>query len=274
VVLNTAVEILRRKLPHPPLTFLWPVQEESGLQGARLAAVGLWGKPNMAFNFDGGAPEKLTIGATGGYRMTIEVEGVASHAGVAPELGVSAVAIASLAIADLQQNGWHGQVSKPSGDGTSNVGSIHGGEATNVVTDRVTIRAEARSHVPKFRARIVREIEKAFQRAVKQVVSTEGRRGKVRSDGRADYESYLLPQDAPCVVAGQQAVRSIGLEPTLAVAHGGLDANWTIRHGVPTVSFGCGQLHQHMLGESLNVSRFEQACQIALELATYSESPE
>ena len=43
--------------------------------------------------------------------------------------------------------------------GTSNVGVIHGGEATNVVTDHVEIRAEARSHDPKFRERIVREIE-------------------------------------------------------------------------------------------------------------------
>ena len=37
VVLTAAVEILRRKLPHPPLTFFWPVQEEVGLYGARCA---------------------------------------------------------------------------------------------------------------------------------------------------------------------------------------------------------------------------------------------
>ena len=68
--------------------------------------------------------------------------------------GVSAVAIASLAIADLQRGGWHGEIRKPDGDGTSNVGSIHGGEATNVVTNRVLIKAEARSHDPRFRRRM------------------------------------------------------------------------------------------------------------------------
>jgi tripeptide aminopeptidase len=36
-VLTAAVEILERKLPHPPLTFFWPVQEEVGLYGARKA---------------------------------------------------------------------------------------------------------------------------------------------------------------------------------------------------------------------------------------------
>ncbi|NQT16324.1 MAG: M20/M25/M40 family metallo-hydrolase, partial [Planctomycetes bacterium] len=68
-VLNAALEILRQKAPHPPLTFLWTVQEELGLLGARHARLGLLGKPRLAFNFDGGSSEKLTIGATGGYRM-------------------------------------------------------------------------------------------------------------------------------------------------------------------------------------------------------------
>ena len=36
VVLSAAIEILRRGLPHPPLTFYWPIQEEVGLYGAAL----------------------------------------------------------------------------------------------------------------------------------------------------------------------------------------------------------------------------------------------
>ena len=70
--------------------------------------------------------------------MTIVVEGLASHAGVHPEQGVSAIAIASLAIADLVNNGWHGLVQKNGKQGASNVGVIHGGQATNVVTDLAT----------------------------------------------------------------------------------------------------------------------------------------
>mgnify|MGYP002064416744 CR=1 FL=1 len=46
-------EILQRGLPHPPLTFFWTVQEEGGLQGARLASLRPLGKPRLAFNFDG-----------------------------------------------------------------------------------------------------------------------------------------------------------------------------------------------------------------------------
>ncbi|MBW3596801.1 MAG: M28 family peptidase, partial [Planctomycetes bacterium] len=101
VLLNTVLEIVERGLPHPPLTFFWPIQEETGLHGARCVDKKLLREPVLAFNWDGGSPTKLTIGATGGWRGEAIVEGIASHAGGAPEWGVSAIAIAALAIADL-----------------------------------------------------------------------------------------------------------------------------------------------------------------------------
>lgn len=267
-ILTAALEILRNKLPHPPLTFCWFIQEEIGLQGSRCLQVPLLGKPAMAFNWDGGAAEKLTIGATGGYRMEIKIEGLASHAGIAPERGVSAIAIASIAIADLHRNGWHGLVIKGKSRGTSNVGFIHGGEATNVVTDLVTLKAEARSHDPKFRAKLVREIEQAFHRAAKEVKSSEGKRGKVTIEGRLDYDSFKLDPDSPCVRLAGEAVRTVGREPLHAISNGGVDANWTNLHGIPTVTLGCGQMNVHMTSETLDLNTYRAACQIALHLAT------
>ena len=272
VVLNSALELLERRLPHPPLTFCWFVQEEIGLQGARLLKRSLLGKPKLTFNWDGGAPDKLTIGATGGYRILIEIEGIASHAGGAPEWGVSAIAVASLAIADLQRGGWHGDIEKKSKRGTSNVGFIHGGEATNVVTDRVVIKAEARSHDPVFRRRIVSEIEKAFQRAAKEVKNVAGAHGRVSCEGRLDYESFKLSADEPCVAAAQAAVQAIGRQPQLAIANGGVDANWLTAHGIPAVTIGCGQLNQHMVSEQLDVDGFRDACRIGLRLVTATEA--
>lgn len=268
VVLNTALEILNRRLPHPPLTFFWPVQEEVGLQGVRFARLGVLGKPRLAFNFDGGAAEKITIGATGAYRMKIEIDGVASHAGGAPQEGVSAVAIAGLALADLQREGWHGQVIKNGHVGTSNVGYVNGGGATNVVTCRVELHAEARSHDPKFRRRIVQAYEQAFQRAAKTVRSAGGRSGRVRVTSRIDYEAFRLPEEQPCIVAVEKAIRSVGLEPLRAISNGGVDANWMTARGIPTVTLGCGQKNAHTVAEQLDVAVFQSACRIALRLAT------
>jgi tripeptide aminopeptidase len=272
IVLITALAILSSKLPHPPLTFLWTVQEEVGLFGARYVRLSKLGKPRLAFNFDGGAANALKIGATGGYRMTIEVEGLASHAGNRPEEGVSAIAIASLAIADLVNGGWHGLIAKKEGDGTCNVGVISGGEATNVVTNHVLIRAEARSHDPRFRQRIVKEIESAFKRAAASVRSVNGACGRVRMDGRLDYESFRLSRNEPCVVAAAAAIEAENLTAEFAITNGGLDANWLTAHGIPTVTLGCGQQNIHTTREQLDIAEFHKARRIALRLATAADS--
>jgi tripeptide aminopeptidase len=272
VLLTTVLALLRGKLPHPPLTILWTVQEEVGLQGVRNLRLGILGRPRLAFNFDGGSPAKLTVAATGAYRMSIDVRGLASHAGGAPADGVSAIAIASLAVADLVKGGWHGEIRKGRQTGTSNVGVIHGGEATNVVTNHVQIRAEARSHDPKFRRRIVKEIERAFERAARSVRNAAGRAGKVRIDTHLDYESFHLSPREPCVVAAQAAVRAEGRGPELAISNGGLDANWLTARGIPTVTLGCGQMNIHCVDEQLDVADFHLARRIALRLATDSVS--
>ncbi|HET6423155.1 MAG TPA: M28 family peptidase, partial [Planctomycetaceae bacterium] len=111
-ILTAIREIITQKRPHPPLTLLFAVQEEVGLYGARFVSIPKLGKPALCFNFDGGKPEEICIGATGAYAIEITVHGHASHAGVHPEQGVSAIAIAATAIADLQANGWHGKIEK------------------------------------------------------------------------------------------------------------------------------------------------------------------
>jgi tripeptide aminopeptidase len=271
VVLAAALEILERGLGHPPLVFFWPVQEEVGLHGARFVQRSLLGKPRLAFNWDGGAYDKITIGATGGYRLQIEVSGLASHAGAAPEQGISAIAVASLAIADLVRAGWHGEIRRGRRRGTSNVGVIHGGQATNVVTDRVELRAEARSHDGRFRGQIVRAIEQAFRRAAREVKNSAGACGEVRIEGRLDYESFRLGDEEPCVLAAEAAVRAVGGEPFRMVSNGGLDANWMTAHGIPTVTLGCGQDGIHTVAERLHIPTFEQACRVALRLATAAD---
>jgi tripeptide aminopeptidase len=271
VALTAAIEILRRKLPHPPLTFFWPAQEEIGLYGAHFAKLSLLKKPRLAFNWDGGPAEKLTIGATGAYRIAVEIQGLASHAGGAPEQGVSAIAVAGLAIAELERHGWLGDVRKGDRRGTSNIGVIQGGAATNVVTDRVLIKAEARSHDPRFRREILKAIEQAFQHAAGAVRNAAGVQGKVRLTSRLDYEAFRLNAREPCVLAAEKAVRAAGAEPLRAISNGGLDANWLTAHGIPTVTLGCGQQNAHTVSEMLDVKAFRLACRIALRLATATE---
>ena len=73
VLLTTLETILKHDLPHPPLTFLWTVQEEIGLVGARHVSVSKLGNPKLCFNWDGRSPYAVIIGATGDDAIEIEV---------------------------------------------------------------------------------------------------------------------------------------------------------------------------------------------------------
>lgn len=266
-LLWAATELLRRKLPHPPVTFLWCVQEEIGLVGARYIDVKKLGKPAMAFNFDGGGADKLIIGATGADRIAIQIHGVASHAGVHPDRGVSAIAIAALAVAELHKTGWHNDIRKGKCRGTSNVGIIKGGEATNVITDELFVKAEARSHNPAFRKKIVARFRAAFARAARKVRNAAGRFGKVDFQVLPSYESFKLKKNAPVVAAASKVIQSCGLKPAYKISDGGLDANWITRHGIPTVTLGSGQHNIHTVDEYLDIREYLDACRIALRLA-------
>ncbi len=89
----------------------------------------------------------------------------------------------------------------------------NGGEATNVVTDHVELKVEARSHDPDFRQQMQSTIENAFYTAVGEVQNVAGETGAVTIDSNLQYESFVLADDEPCVLAAEVAIRAIGREP-------------------------------------------------------------
>ena len=105
----------------------------------------------MCINVDGQLASELIIGAVGQENWEVEIKGKASHAGVAPEKGISATLVGAIASPRPSAAGWFGKVVKADGSGTSNVGIFGGkdgkpaGDATNVVTDYAFLKGEARS---------------------------------------------------------------------------------------------------------------------------------
>jgi tripeptide aminopeptidase len=130
------------------------------------------------------------------------------------------------------------------------------------------VRAEARSHDPQFRSKIVNAIRDSFVKAAKQIRTDSGQHGRIGFHSELKYESFRLETSEPCVVAACEAIRSVGLEPETRISNGGLDANWMTLHGLPTVTLGCGQQAIHTTDEVLHVPSFLQACEIALRLST------
>lgn len=253
----------------PPITACFFIQEEIGLQGSRALSLEKLGQPAFALNFDGGNPCKLTLGATGGERLAIHLQGVPAHAGLAPAAGASAITAAGIAIAALHKAKWLGAVKRGRRDGTSNIGVIHGGSATNVVADTVEIAAEARSHDSSLRTEIADAIEKAFHDAAAQVVSNTGLTVVARVQRRVDYESFRLDQNSPIVEMTGRAIRELEMQPESGVTNGGVDANWLVKHGIPTLTIGCGQRNVHTKNEQLDIADYLAACEIARKVISY-----
>ncbi|OAF16002.1 M20/M25/M40 family metallo-hydrolase [Bradyrhizobium neotropicale] len=274
VLVTLAAELEKQKLDHPPITLLFCVREESGLHGARHVKLEELGSPVMAFNYDGGSASNVTIGAVGADRWHVEIFGRASHAGVAPERGISSTMILALALADLKAGGWFGKVVKGKRQGTSNVGPVTGGEgrpagdATNVVTDYVHVRGESRSHDAKFFKEITKAYKAAFEKAAKRVKNSEGKSGRVKFKAETEYHPFRMKESLPVVKRAVAAVSAVGGAPNIRAANGGLDANWMVRHGVPTVTFGAGQNEAHTIDEWINLGEYDRACALALQLAT------
>jgi tripeptide aminopeptidase len=274
VLVTLAATLIEKKLPHPPLTLLFTVREESGLFGARHLDPADLGGVTMGFNVDGRLPSDLTVGAVGAERWEVEVLGKASHAGAYPEQGISSTLVAALALAEVKKKGYFGKIVIGDKVGTSNVGSFGGkdgkpaGDATNVVTDYVRITGEARSHDSKFVKEIVKVYKDAFCAAGSSVTDDKDKPAKVRFSSRLDYHPFKLKDGSPVIERAKAAAVATGLVPNVRTSNGGLDANWLVKHGIPTVTFGAGQNAIHTVEEWVDLDLYEQGCRLALALAT------
>jgi tripeptide aminopeptidase len=266
--------LLKHRLPHPPLTLLFTVREESGLHGARELDPKDLGGAKMCFNVDTTHANKLIIAAVGQENWEAEIKGKASHAGVAPEQGISATLVGSIALAEAHRAGWFGKVATPEGAGTSNVGVFGGkdgkaaGDATNVVTDYVHIIGEARSHDAAFAAKIAAGYREAFMKAREAVKSSDGEMAEVTFDAKPSYPPFKLEENSPALQYARRAVESLGMTPEVISSNGGLDANWLVKHGIPTVTFGSGQAEIHTVKEYVDVPEYLKGCRMAVVLAT------
>ncbi len=274
VLIALAKTLIEHKLPHPPITLLFTVREESGLHGARELDPTDLGGVVMGFNVDSTHAAKLTIGAVGQQNWDVEILGKAAHAGVAPERGISATLVASVALTEAFRGGWFGKVARPEGQGSSNVGVFGGrdglpaGDATNVVTDYAHILGEARSADAAFAGRIVDAFGAAFAKAQAEVTDADGATAQVTFRARVAYPPFSIAEESPAVLHARRAAQAIGLQPYTVASNGGLDANWLVKHGVPTVTFGAGQAEIHTVDEYVDIPEFALGCRLAVALAT------
>jgi tripeptide aminopeptidase len=269
-MVTMAEVLLTSNLPHPPITLLFPIAEENGLHGSRMVRFKDLGDPVMGFNLDGQEPNEMVIGAMSAYRWTAEITGRSSHAGLEPDKGISAGLIASKAMAAIAAKGYFGKIIKGNRSGTSNLGSMTGGEANNQVMDRALMNGECRSHSQAFLQQIIKVHQSAFEQAAQSVTNDAGRSGKVNFNTHSDYRAFKLKKTEPCVRRAAKAIKAAGLKPNPLIMDAGLDANNFNEKGLPTVTLGTGSHQFHTVDEYVNISEYLTACEVLLNIAQQS----
>lgn len=273
-IVSAIESILKNNIPHPPITLLFPIAEENGLHGSRMVRFEDLGNPVMGFNLDGQEPNEIVIGAMSASRWSVEITGISTHAGLEPHKGISAGLIGSKAIAMIAEKGYFGRIQIGHQTGTSNLGSISGGEASNQVMDQCIMTGECRSHNPDFLDQIVDVYTTCFEQAAQNTTNDTGQCGTVKFTPISDYRAFKLDPQSPCVQIASKAVRASGLEPNPLIMNAGLDANNFNEKGLPTVTLGSGAHNFHQVKEYVNIEEYLTSCKVLFSIIEISSQTE
>ena len=253
--LAAALEAFRRLVesgdPVPTLKAIFSVQEELGLVGAKhLAPDDVACDLCLVLDAEG-APGAIVTAAPTHYTFVARFEGTASHAGVAPELGVSAILMATDAISHMRL----GRIDEAS---TANIGSIHGGTVTNVVAASCEVRGECRS----LDRAVVEELRAEMNAALVDAAERAG--GTVELAWRREYQGFVFDEDDPMVELVSAACRDADVEPSTYRTGGGSDANVLAGMGVPVLALACGMQGVHGTAEQIAVADMETLTEICV----------
>jgi tripeptide aminopeptidase len=252
-VILEVLEALRANGSGPAIEVALSVGEEVGLLGVKGMDLS-WFRARQALVLDMGGPiNEVVQAAPVSDKFDAVVHGRAAHAGAHPEDGINAIAIAAQGIARMRL----GRIDEET---TANIGVIRGGEAVNVVPDRVSMRGESRSHsVAKLDAQIA-----AMRQALQDAVDAHpGARLDICV--QRSYQAYRLAQDAPVLQRVAAALKAIGEgEPVLKSIGGGSDANVFNARGIAAVPVSTGMSSVHTHQECIAVADMARCAQLVL----------
>lgn len=254
-ILEALTVLKESKVNHCPLKIVFTIAEEIGLLGAKsLDLAELDVDFGYAYDCTGKVGDAI-IEAPTQNEISILVKGKASHAGVSPEEGVNAIKVAAEAIANLK-------LGRIDDETTANIGIIKGGQATNIVPDRVLLEGEVRSRSNEKLEKVTQEMEKAFKNAAEKY------KAQLEFKSENAYPLYVLSEDEPVVKRCQEAIEKIGRPCRLMPTGGGSDANVFNGKGVPMVNLATGMEKVHSTDEYLPMVELEALVELTLELIT------
>src|ERR671921_2652280 len=261
VIIETIRSLQEQNIPHAPIDAVFSICEEVGLLGAKhldLSKV----RARFGLVFDSDDPGFLFTKGPSANHFEFTIHGLESHAGVAPEQGISAIKIAAEAIAAMKL----GRIDEET---TANIGAIKGGEATNIITNLVKLRGEARSlDDAKLDAQTAHIIKACEDAAAKYEVTVDGvtTKARVESHVTREYHAMDVPDESRVVKLVIEAASRMGLKVETLASGGGCDANIFNKRGIECANLGTGMRAIHTVKEWLDVKDMYASAEMTLEI--------
>lgn len=262
IIIETVKVLEELRLPHPPLELVFTISEEMALMGAKFLDYSKL-KARRGLIFDNEKPLDCVItSAPAADKMDIKVYGVAAHAGVAPEKGISAIKVVSSAIAGMK-------LGRIDSETTANIGVISGGNAINIVPPLVELSGEARSHSLEKLRRQTRHMEDCLKKAVKKMrIRSQGKTLSPRYDFLLErkFPNLIISSRDPVLKLIDEAMKIQGLKMKAMASGGGTDANIMYGHGIGAPILSTGMREVHTTHEYLDLKDFFGCARLTLDI--------
>jgi tripeptide aminopeptidase len=252
-----------QNVPFSPVEFIFTTCEEIGLLGAKALDPAKI-KAKIGYALDSSGIKRVIVGAPAANRLTIEIKGLAAHAGLSPEKGINAIHLAAKAMARLK-------LGRLDPESTANIGVITGGVASNIIPESVTLQGEVRSHSVKLLAEHTAFIKSIFQEEVDRWKNPAGIvAGKPTLNFTIidDYPVLKLDRKSDVIKRVLTAAAALDMDLDLVIAGGGSDANIFNGYGIPCAILSTGMDKVHSTDETITLSDMALTSELVLAILT------
>ena len=259
-MLEAVRRIVSEGRPHAGIELVFTPKEEIGLLGATELDVSQL-RARVGFVYDQAAPiGEVVVGAPSAQELVLRFHGRASHAGMYPEEGRSAILAAARAIVDMP-------LGRIDDETSANVGLVKGGSARNIVPEWCELQAEVRSHDFSRVSDVVQQLVDAAAYAAAVSDCT------LETAIEPKYRGYRLRADSVPVRLASEGLRRAGFEPQLVLSGGAADANVFNERGLECANLANGMVDIHTPDERIAVDDLERMVDVTLGIVEAALEP-
>ncbi len=248
-ILEAVTTLVENNHLHRPLEIVFFVGEEGGLHGSRNLDYSLISAKQALIFDSGGELGTIIKSAPGQDVIKAKIIGKPAHAGVEPENGISAIYVASQAIAKMN-------LFRIDEETTANIGIINGGVATNIIAPEVVIEAEARSLNEDKLAKQTKHMTDTLKQVANQYGAT------VEIDVFREYNGYVIDTNGQLLNSYISAIESNGYSPNIIGSGGGSDANNLNANNIETLNISVNMCNVHTTDEYIKIKDLVDSAKI------------